>query len=145
MSSPTPALAYDWDDLRFFLAVAREGSLSAAAGLLGVTHTTVSRRITAFEQRLGVRLFERLPTGYVPTAAGEEMRHAAGRVEQEVASLDRKVLGRDERLQGTIRVALPDIIAANFMPHFEAFGRAYPCAIWYRARAYSPMTTCYWS
>jgi DNA-binding transcriptional LysR family regulator len=125
-TATAPALAYDWDDLRFFLALAREGSLSAAGAALGVTHTTVSRRMSAFETRLGVRLFERLPTGYVPTPAGEELRDAAERVEREVAAVDRRVLGRDARLSGTIRVTLPDIVATTFMPHVEAFGREYP-------------------
>lgn len=125
-TTTAPALGADWDDLRFFLALSRQGSLSAAATELGVTHTTVSRRIAAFETRLGVRLFERLPTGYAATAAGEEMRASAERVEAEVAALDRKVMGRDERLSGTIRVTLPDMVAKSFMSHIEAFGRDYP-------------------
>jgi len=126
MAESAPSLAYDWDDLRFFLAVAREGSLTAAARSLGVTHTTVSRRLAAFEERIGVRLFERLPTGHATTPAGEEMRAAAERVEREVASVDRRVLGRDARLQGSIRLTLPDLVAVTFMPHLADFGRAYP-------------------
>lgn len=63
----------DWDDLRYVLAVADAGSLAGAARTLGVNHTTVLRRIGAFEQRLGLRLFERLPTGYMLTAGGEEL------------------------------------------------------------------------
>jgi DNA-binding transcriptional LysR family regulator len=91
------------DDLRLFLAVARAGSLSGGARGLGVNHSTVFRRINAFEERLGVRVFERLPTGYVRTAAGEETREAALRIEEEVASLGRKVSGQDLRLSGTVR------------------------------------------
>ena len=52
----------DWDDLRYFLGIARAGSLAGAAIALGVNHSTVFRRIQAFEARLGVRLFDRLPT-----------------------------------------------------------------------------------
>ena len=60
----------NWDNLRYVLAVANAGSLASAARLLGVNHTTVLRRVSAFEKRLGQRLFERLPTGYVLTAGG---------------------------------------------------------------------------
>ena len=63
----------DWDDIRFFLAVARGGSVRAAAGRLAVNHTTVLRRIAQLEDRLGSHLFERLPAGYRLTAAGEEV------------------------------------------------------------------------
>ena len=59
----------NWDDLRFFLAVSRAGTLSGAARSLGVTYSTVFRRLGAFEERLGVRLFERLPDGYALTGA----------------------------------------------------------------------------
>ena len=71
------AQAENWDDLRVFLAVAKAGSLSGAARSLGVNHSTVFRRIGAFEEALGVRLFERVPSGYLLTPAGEEMREAA--------------------------------------------------------------------
>ena len=54
-----------WDDLRYVLAVARTGSLAGAARSLGVNHTTVLRRVDAFEKTLGLRLFERLPAGYI--------------------------------------------------------------------------------
>ena len=58
---------YSWDDLRFLLAVARAGTLSGAARSLGVNHTTVSRRIQALEEHVGVRLFERLSSGWATT------------------------------------------------------------------------------
>ena len=63
--------AMDWDDLRLVLAVAREGSLSGAARTLGLTHSTVFRRLGGIEQRLGVRLFDRFRNGYTATPAGE--------------------------------------------------------------------------
>src|SRR5690606_41499206 len=91
------ANADNWDDLRVFLAVARAGSLSGAARALGVNHSTVFRRVGAFEEALEVRLFERLPGGYVLTAAGEEMREAAPRVEAEIAALGRQVARQDLR------------------------------------------------
>lgn len=63
----------DWDDVRYFLAVARGGSVRAAAERLGVNHSTVLRRIAQLEERLGVHMFEKLPSGYRLTAAGEEV------------------------------------------------------------------------
>src|SRR6516165_6306932 len=65
------ARAWQWDDVRFFVAVARMGSLSAAARALGVGHVTVGRRIALFEERLGVTLLNRSPDGFAATSAGE--------------------------------------------------------------------------
>lgn len=117
----------DWDDLRFFLAVARRGSIRGAAATLGVNHSTVSRRIDAFEKALGVRLFERLPNGYLITQAGEEMLQSAERIEGEVAAIDRRVVGRDARLSGLLRVTMPDSLAQKLlMPDLTAFSEAHP-------------------
>ncbi len=118
---------FNWDDLRSFLAVARHGSLSGAARALGVNHSTVFRRLNGLEERLGVRLFERLPTGYVPTAAGEEMLATAARVEEEITALDRRLSGRDVRLTGSLRVTTTDTLALGLLPpHLARFRKAYP-------------------
>ena len=117
----------NWDDLRLFLAVARAGTLSGAARVLGVNHSTVFRRIGAFEEAIGVRLFDRLPNGYVLTAAGEEMRESALRVEEEIAALGRKVTGQDLRLSGTVRITTIDMLAFGLLPrHLAAFRDSYP-------------------
>lgn len=117
----------NWDNLRIFLAVAREGSVRGAAGDLGVSHSTVSRRIDAFEQDLGVRLFERLPDGYVLTSFGEDMAQTTRRLEDAVNGLERRVLGQDARLRGDLRVTMPDLLAAKLlMPDLVAFGERYP-------------------
>ena len=63
----------NWDDLRLFLAVAREGSISGGARQLGVQHSTVSRRLRALELELGARLLERKKSGYELTAAGANL------------------------------------------------------------------------
>jgi DNA-binding transcriptional LysR family regulator len=89
-----------WDDLRYVLAVAAEGSLAGAARVLGVNHTTVLRRVNAFEERLGLRLFERLPTGYILTSGGAELIEAARLMEDTVAALERRLAGQDRRLSG---------------------------------------------
>src|SRR5580704_2461469 len=70
----------DWDDVRYFLAVARGGSVRAAAERLGVNHSTVLRRIAQLEERLGVHMFEKLPSGYRLTAAGEEVLEFANQM-----------------------------------------------------------------
>ena len=71
----------DWDELRYTLAIARAGNLTGAAVALGVTRTTVGRRLAAAEARLGVRIFDRTPEGLVATAAGAELVSAAEAVE----------------------------------------------------------------
>ncbi len=118
--------AVDWDDIRYFLAVARTGSLTDAALELTVSYSTVSRRLAALEEGLGSRLFERLASGYELTAAGVEMRESARRMEAEFAQLSRQVLGRDARLAGRLRVATTDALATSFMPDLAAFTRQYP-------------------
>ena len=68
-----------WDDIRFFLAIARERSLSGAARALRVDHATVGRRLTAFERRLSAKLFSRTPEGFAITSAGQAILNQAGR------------------------------------------------------------------
>ncbi len=118
------AQGQDWDDLRLFLAVARAGSLSGAARTLGVTHSTVFRRIGAFEARLGVRLFDRMPGGYALTAAGEEMRNSVLRIEEQIAALALKVTGQDQRPSGMIRITTTDLLAVGLLPRHIAVFRA---------------------
>jgi DNA-binding transcriptional LysR family regulator len=117
----------DWDDLRHFLAIARSGSLSGAARALGVNHSTVFRRLQGFEARLGVRLFDRLATGYALTVAGDDMLAAAEKVDQEINALDRRLSGRDLRLSGPIVVTTTDSLAYRFLgPHLAAFHGRFP-------------------
>jgi len=116
----------DWDDLRFFLAVARAGSLAAAARSLRVNHATVSRRIQALEQRTGTRLFDRIPQGWTPTAAGDAMQRSAERVEEEMSALGRQVVGRDALPTGTLRVAVSDAAGYALLPELRAFAEAHP-------------------
>lgn len=116
-----------WDDLRIFLAVARAGSLAGAARSLGVNHSTVFRRINAFEDNLSVRLFDRIGTGYALTVAGEEMRASAERVEREIDRLDRRITGQDLRLEGSLVVTTTDTIAQHILlPHLTKFQSVYP-------------------
>ncbi len=117
----------EWDDLRYVLAVASEGSLAGAARSLGVNHTTVLRRVGVFEKRLGLRLFERLPTGYVLTAGGEELIAAARNIDETVTTLERRLAGHDLRLTGTIRVTTTDTLMGSILPEILAeFRESHP-------------------
>jgi len=96
----------DWDDVRYFLAVAREGSVRAAAKRLGVNHATVLRRVAQLEERLGAQMFEKMPSGYRLTAAGEEVLELAEQMEASSHQLETRVLGRDRSVRGLLRVTL---------------------------------------
>jgi DNA-binding transcriptional LysR family regulator len=107
--------------------VAKHGSLAGAARALQVNHTTVLRRVNAFEQAQGVRLFERLPTGYTLTAGGEEMLAAATAMAEVVAALERRLAGQDLRIEGTLRATTTDTLMGSILPEvLAAFHAAYP-------------------
>ncbi|MGQ9368971.1 LysR family transcriptional regulator [Azospirillum sp. ST 5-10] len=114
MASQTTQL--DWDDLRIVLAVAESGTLSAAATVLRVSHPTLSRRLRRIEQRLGVRLFERTPSSWRVTAAGEEMKALARRLRDEIAALEARIAGRDRSLRGSVRLTAPDAVSEYLLP-----------------------------
>ena len=115
---------HSWDDYRLFLAIAQAGTLSGAALALNLSHSTVFRRLGGLEAILGVRLFERLPSGYVLTAAGQAMRQASARIDGEKAAIRRQVTGQDQRLGGQVRVTATDILAIGLLPpHMAAFAR----------------------
>ena len=117
----------DWDDLRFFLALTRHGSLSAAAKVLHVSQSTVGRRLNTLEATLAVRLLNRTPEGYVPTLAGEEVRQKAERLEAEALGLERDVTGRDTRLRGLVRVTCAETMAAHLLaPSFARLHAKHP-------------------
>ena len=117
----------DWDDVRYFLAVARGGSVRAAAGRLGVNHSTVLRRIAQLEERLGTRMFEKLPAGYRLTDAGEEVLGFADQMEASSNQLETRVFGRDQSIRGLLRVTLAPTLATHLlMPDFADFARLNP-------------------
>ena len=105
----------DWDDVRHFLALARSGSVRAAGSQLGVSHSTVARRVEGLEARLGAKLFDRHRDGYLLTSAGQEMVSGAERVEREMAALERGLAGQDARLEGPVRVTCTDPFIGNIV------------------------------
>ena len=120
--------ALAWDDLRYFLAFARTGSMQAAAKALGVNQSTVQRRIAELEQCVGRRLVERHVGSYRLTALGEELRPAAEGVEAAVAAFQRDLAARDKGLTGTVRLTCGSGIAACLRrsPLMDAFHARYP-------------------
>jgi len=117
----------DWDDLRYFLAVYRARTLARAGSALHINPTTVGRRLGALEERVGARLFDRTPEGYVATTAGRELLPRAERMEAEALALEREVIGADQRLSGLVRVSATEMMATRFvMPHLGRFAARYP-------------------
>jgi DNA-binding transcriptional LysR family regulator len=117
----------DWDDLRYFLAVHRHGSLAKAGAALKTNPTTVGRRLTALEERMDARLFERTPSGFVATPAGLDLLPHAERIESEMLAVERGLAGADRRLSGTVRVTATEMIATRFIaPELGSFHETYP-------------------
>jgi DNA-binding transcriptional LysR family regulator len=115
-----------WDDLRMFLAVAEAQSMRAASRSLGVDPATVSRRMRDMQERLGVALLERHPTGWTLTAAGQDMLKVASRAHEEFEDLDRRIIGRDEQLSGVVRITASESVM-SLMPAIVAdLARAHP-------------------
>jgi DNA-binding transcriptional LysR family regulator len=119
--------AFDWDDLRFFLAVARAGRLTAAARQLEADHTTVSRRISALEASLKAKLFERSPQGYTLTEPGERLLRHAESMETQALAVASELAGTDLALSGTVRIGAPDGIGTYFLaPELGALAERHP-------------------
>ncbi|WP_429363035.1 LysR family transcriptional regulator, partial [Paraburkholderia sp. GAS32] len=117
----------NWDNARFFLAVARTGTLRGAAAQLDVDQATVGRRIAALEETLSTTLFLRTPALFVLTPAGEALLGAAETMEQAALSIERRIAGLDDQLAGTIRVATTDSLGKQFVvPAIARLRRAHP-------------------
>jgi DNA-binding transcriptional LysR family regulator len=106
----------NWDDLRFVLAVAEEGSVSAAARRLGVNHATVLRRVAAFEEASGMALFDKSPHGYGVPADQRRIIEATREVEQAVQAVRRMLQGLRAPLSGEVRVTSTDTFCLFVMP-----------------------------
>jgi DNA-binding transcriptional LysR family regulator len=114
-------------DLPLVLALARAGTLAAAAEVLEIDQSTVFRRLNELERRLGVRLFERSASGYRLTEAGELAANAAERIETELHGLDREITGRDRQLSGQVRLTASETLSYGVLPQLIArFRRTHP-------------------
>jgi DNA-binding transcriptional LysR family regulator len=117
----------EWSDLRIFLAVAREGTLGAAARKLGQTQPTMGRRLRALEAAVGQTLFQRTGEGFVLTDEGTSVLGHAERVEEEVLALQRSLMGQEGHLEGRLRLSSSEW-SGTFMlaPVLAEFGRRRP-------------------
>lgn len=106
---------FDWDDLQFFLAVARAGTVSQASRGMGVDHATVIRRLDNLEQSLGAKLFERNPRGYNLTHRGERLLLSAQAVEAETQKAERDIAGSDLVISGAVRISSLEGFANFFL------------------------------
>lgn len=106
---------FAWDDLRVFLQIAREGSLSAAARSLHVNQSTVGRRLSALERAAGTRLFDRSKSGYALNAAGEAVLASAEKIEAQALAIEQRLRGHDGQEKGSVRLATSDSLACWFL------------------------------
>lgn len=117
----------NWDDLRIFLSLHRDGTFAATGRTLGVNPTTAARRLTALEEAVGAQLFTRTRDGLVPTAAAEEMLAPAEVIERQLVRIHRSVGGGDARLAGRVRLNATQNFATNFLvEHLGVFRRRHP-------------------
>src|ERR1700744_1023670 len=120
-------MSWQWVAIRFFLAVARAGSLSGAARTLGVGHVTVGRRITLLENQLGVTLLNRTPDGFVTTSAGEAILRQCAAMESAAMDLERIVAGSDALLAGSVRLTTTEGLAYQLVaPAIAALRETHP-------------------
>jgi DNA-binding transcriptional LysR family regulator len=121
------AAAFEWSDLKYFLAVARTGTLTGAAKRLDTEHSTVKRRITALEDAFGTKLFNRSPKGYVLTLHGERLLPVAESVETLAATSLSELGDEDLSAVGSVRIGAPDGFGAFFLaPRLLSLAEAHP-------------------
>jgi DNA-binding transcriptional LysR family regulator len=120
----------EWSDLRIFLAIAREGTLGAAARKIGQTQPTMGRRLRSLEQALGQTLFQRTADGFVLTDEGTAVLAHAERIEEEVIALQRQTTGTETQLDGTLRLSSSDWFGTLMLsPVIATFGQRHPKVI----------------
>lgn len=117
----------DWEDVKTFAEVARDGTVRSAAKALGVHHSTISRRVERLEKALAVRLFDRRPEGYALTEAGEQLVGAAGEVEEVLSTAQRRIAGADNAPCGKVRITMAEPLAVHcFAPRLPEFFEQHP-------------------
>jgi len=117
----------DWNDLQVFLAVAREGTLGAAARRLRQSQPTMGRRLKALEEAVGQKLFQRSSDGFVLTDEGAAVRCYAEQIEQEAQAFERRLRGQDQALGGSLRISCSDWFGLHLLaPVIAEFARLQP-------------------
>lgn len=115
-----------WDEVRTAYQVARSGTVSGAADVLGVHHATVIRHIDALEGRLGVKLFQRHARGYTPTESGADLLQVAQATDDQFTQLAGRIKGQGEGVSGDLVVTSVGAIAAMIVPIFAAYQELHP-------------------
>ena len=116
----------NWDDLKVLLALSREGSTRKAASTMGVSNTTVMRRLESLEEHIGGKLFNRTPDGYKPTALADQLLPTAKTVEQTLVEAERQVSGKDSELSGRVKLSLPAVPVTHISESVAEFAQKYP-------------------
>jgi DNA-binding transcriptional LysR family regulator len=116
----------NWDEIRTAFHVARLGTVSGAAEVLGVHHATVIRHIDALEKRLGSKLFQRHARGYTPTEAGRDLLSVAQTTEEQFAHLSSRIKGQGETVAGELVVTSIAGIADLLTPVMVGFQEKWP-------------------
>jgi DNA-binding transcriptional LysR family regulator len=116
----------NWDEVRTAFQVAKMGTVSGAADVLGVHHATVIRHVDALEAKLGVKLFQRHARGYTPTEAGEDLCRVAQATDDQFSQLAGRVKGRGNEVSGELVVTSLNGLAPLMSPTLTAFQHAYP-------------------
>lgn len=117
----------DWNAIKVFRAVCETGSLVRAAEHIGVSHATVFRHMSALEDQIGTRLFDRVKGRYVLTDAGAEMLEISGGISRSFEEIDRRIAGRDESAQGTVRLTAPRSFSDTVLERYLAeFAQMHP-------------------
>jgi len=104
-----------WDDLRSFLAIARNGNLSAAARMLNVSQTTMGRRLELLHARAGARLLQKTPNGFILTPAGRRVLKNVERMEAEALSIERAIAGEDDKIGGEVRITTVETLGTRVL------------------------------
>lgn len=117
----------EWSDLRIFLAIAREGTLGAAARKLALSQPTMGRRLRALEAAVGHKLFQRTTDGFVLTDEGSALLGHAERMDEEALAIDRRLAGQTQQLEGTLRITSSDWFGAHVLtPVLAEFSIRHP-------------------
>ena len=116
----------DWDEVRTAFQVARKGTVSGAAQVLGVHHATVIRHIDSLEEKLGAKLFQRHARGYTPTEAGADLLNVAQSTDDQLNQLASRIRGRGDQVTGDLVITSLAVLAPLVSPALAAFQDEHP-------------------
>ncbi|MBX2847280.1 MAG: LysR family transcriptional regulator [Acidiferrobacterales bacterium] len=116
----------NWDDYRVVLALGRKSNMTAAADVLGVNQTTVSRRLKTLQDELGIEVFRKLKSGLCLTEEGQKVYQLAEAIEQKIMSVESDINPQDQNLSGELHVSFSEIIGERWSWMFREFANRYP-------------------